>query len=150
MRKSFVYSHKMDRQFTFFYISFIFRWNPVHMYFLRTPNVQYFDPYSRTDKRIRCSYICHRNFFSRTLLRIVAELGKKNGKWKRKWKEKEWEKEKWERQRRNNVAFVCGRNSGYIEHFTLTRYERLDEQRDGKEGGERGVRQQAEEAPDSG
>lgn len=49
----------------------------------------------------------------------------------------ERERERDEKGRRNNVAFVRGRNSGYIEHFTMTRYELLDEQRAGKEGDER-------------
>ena len=43
-----------------------------------------------------------------------------------------------EKARRNNVAFVRGRNSGYIEHFTMTRYEHLDEQQAGiRKGDER-------------
>lgn len=42
-----------------------------------------------------------------------------------------------ERSRCNNVAFVRGRNSGHIEHLTVTRWERPDEQRAGKEGDER-------------
>lgn len=41
------------------------------------------------------------------------------------------------RGRRNNVAFVRGRNSGHIEHPTVTRWECPDEQRAGKEGDER-------------
>lgn len=60
------------------------------------------------------------------------------------------ERERDEKGGRNNVAFVRGRNSGYIEHFTMTRYELLGEQRTGKEGGRKGGRQQAKEAPDSG
>jgi len=73
-------------------------------------------------------------------LRIIAEREKKNGKWKRERDEKR-KGERDEQGRRDNVAFVRDRNSyiGYIEHFTMTRYERLDEQRAGKEGDEREI-----------
>lgn len=49
---------------------------------------------------------------------------------KEKWKmetrmDREKERDRDEKGRCNNVAFVRGRNSGYIEHFTMTRYERV-------------------------
>jgi len=49
------------------------------------------------------------------------------------------EKERDEKGRCDNVAFVRDHNSGYIEHFTMMRYERLDEQRASKEGDEREI-----------
>lgn len=60
--------------------------------------------------------------------------------WKEKWKMEtqiERERERYEKGKCNNVAFMRGNNSSYIEHFMMMRYERLDEQRADKEGDER-------------